>query len=126
MKAYGLTGRPILGTLERCPGRAEVQHDSFERNPDGSLEFEYSGSTEYFYDDQRTVTRKGLVVFLDDEGSEWTSAQVILSEDDFVSPYPLKTWKGEVWGGRTQLGYVDWCTARQQADLGVDAAASKG
>lgn len=48
-------GSEILGTLERLSGRAEISN--FHRNADGSLDWDWGGGTEIFYDDQETVTR---------------------------------------------------------------------
>lgn len=67
MKQYlSPTGSPIVGTLERITGRADIQgiHD------DGTPE--YAGNTEIFWDDQATVMRDGKLVFLDFDGGEWT------------------------------------------------------
>ncbi len=54
MRAFAPNGSPILGTLERLSGRAEVSEDSWTKNQDGTVDFEYQGGTEIFYDDQET------------------------------------------------------------------------
>lgn len=69
-------GSPIIGTLERLSGRAEISDiDPTTGEP------EYSGSTAIFYDDQETVRRDGKIVFLDDGGDEWTFDQLVLAEE---------------------------------------------
>lgn len=55
MQAFAPNGSAILGTLEKLSGRAEVTQGGYTKNPDGTLEFEYQGGTEIFYDDQETV-----------------------------------------------------------------------
>ena len=71
------TGSPIIGTLERLSGRAEIigiDHTTGEP--------EYQGGTEIFYDDQETVTRDGKMVFLDEAGGEWTFDQLVQEVDE--------------------------------------------
>lgn len=84
MNAYAPNGMPILGTLERIEGRAEIQEGSFTRKR-GKLTFEWQGGTEVFWDGQRTVEkkRKGelVKVFLDEEGNEWTEDQITVREE---------------------------------------------
>lgn len=70
-------GSPIIGTLERLTGRAELEGIDPETG-----EPEYAGGTEIFYDDQTTVTRDGKIVFLDESGEEWTFDQLVLDESD--------------------------------------------
>lgn len=55
MHAFAPNGSPILGTLEKLSGRAEITDGSYKKNPDGTLDFDYQGGTEMFYDDQETV-----------------------------------------------------------------------
>jgi len=76
------TGVAILGTLETLSGRAEIADTEITRNPDGTFEFEYQGSTEVFWDDQRTVVRNGQRIFLDENGAEWPEDQLELVEED--------------------------------------------
>lgn len=74
---YSPTGSQILGTLERLSARAEiVDIDPKTGEP------EYQGSTTIFWGDERTVTRDGKTVFLDENGAEWTFDQLTSEEDD--------------------------------------------
>lgn len=82
MKAYAPNGLPILGTYEMCPARAETVHDSFERDPvTGELTYDHEGGSEMFWDAMETQTRAGKVVFLDEDGNEWTEDQLVLRDE---------------------------------------------
>ena len=74
-------GTPIKGTLEIITGRAELLEDGFERNSDGNLEGEHEGSTEVFWNDQRTIHRQNEAVFLDETGNELTQSEIELVEE---------------------------------------------
>ncbi|TYO65469.1 hypothetical protein FXV83_16165 [Bradyrhizobium hipponense] len=79
MKEYvSPTGSPILGTLEKLTGRAEIM------GIDDNGEPVYQGGTEIFYDDQVTATKDGKMIFLDENGAEWTFDQLqpVEAEDD--------------------------------------------
>lgn len=68
-------GIRIRGTLEQLTGVAQI--NSIERLPDGTLDFDYEGGTEVFYDEAVTVERDGKIVFVDEEGDEWTEDQLV-------------------------------------------------
>jgi hypothetical protein len=78
MYAYSPNGSPIVGTLETIPGTAQIQHGSFQRDKDGSLDFGWCGETDVFWDGQETVERDGKRVFVDKDGHEWTENQLKL------------------------------------------------
>lgn len=86
MKAYGPNGLEILGTADTVPVRAEIISNSYERKADGTLDFEWLGESEVFWDGQTTetceVNGKLMRVFLDSHGNEWTEDQLILVEDE--------------------------------------------
>jgi hypothetical protein len=87
MKAFSPKHVPIMGTLERIPGVCPVIEDAFQRGPTGALVFDhYDTGTEISWDGQVTVTRKGLTVFVDDDGGEWTEDQLILVESEADLP----------------------------------------
>lgn len=69
------TGAEILGTLERLTGRAEISGIEDNGEP------VYSGETEIFYDDQVTETKDGKMIFLDENGAEWTFDQLIPADE---------------------------------------------
>lgn len=80
MRATAPNGLDIVGTLETCPGIAQILYNSFTRNGT-SLNFDYAGGTDYYYDDQKTIVRKGQRIFLDDDGNEWSEDQLTLHDD---------------------------------------------
>ncbi|MGJ4953104.1 hypothetical protein [Bradyrhizobium sp. HKCCYLS20291] len=71
------TGSPILGTLEKLTGRAEIMGIEEDGTP------LYQGGTEIFYDDQVTArTDDGKMIFLDENGAEWTFDQLKPADDE--------------------------------------------
>ncbi len=81
MKAFSPNGTQIIGTLEHLSGRAEIVADTFTVNPDGTVDFDWEGSTEIFYDDQGTVTQNDQRIFLDENGDEWPENVLVVKED---------------------------------------------
>lgn len=73
---YSPKGVQITGTLETIKGRATISGISSEGVP------EHAGGTEVFYDESRTVERDGKLVFLDEEGGEWTFDQLTSNPPD--------------------------------------------
>jgi len=72
MKTYKApNGLEIIGTLETLTARAEIVGINDNGEP------EYSGHTEVFWDEQRTVTKDEKYVFLDYDGNEWTFDQLV-------------------------------------------------
>jgi hypothetical protein len=43
---------------------------------------QYTGETEMFWDDQETIERDGKVIFVDEQGEEWTFDELVLAEDE--------------------------------------------
>lgn len=78
MQAYSPKGALITGTKEIIPGEACVMPDSFRKAADGSITYEYLGSTEVDWDGQTTVEKDGKTVFIDADGEEWTADQITL------------------------------------------------
>ncbi len=64
-------GRKIIGTLEQLYGVAYIHGDSTKDD------YDHLGETKINWDGQETVTRDGEVIFIDDQGNEWQSSQVI-------------------------------------------------
>ena len=121
------TGSPILGTLEHLTGRAEISGIFPTGEP------EYEGSTEVFWDDQRSVLRNDKLVYLDEDGREWTFDQLVpASEWKKPGPtaeqlrekydnkdglgehpdHPMSAWHVEVENGNCRAGYWDWVTSQ--------------
>lgn len=71
-------GTAIRGTLERLAG---VALGTVSRADDGTVAIEYTGGTEIYWDEQRTVTREGPSgmeqVFIDENGCEWLESDLV-------------------------------------------------
>lgn len=95
MRAYAPNGQEIEGTLERLSGRSDVDPESWKRNGDGDLGFEFGGWTEVFWDESRTEMRPKYNghghpegdtpgterIFLDTEGNEWPECKIELRDE---------------------------------------------
>lgn len=81
MYAFAPDGTPITGTLECLDAEAYITPGSFVRFADGTLGYDHAGDTEIWWGNQTTATRKGKVVYLDENNSEWTEDELVLSED---------------------------------------------
>jgi hypothetical protein len=68
-------GSPIVGTLEIIHGVANCTIHS-----DGTRT--YDGGTDVDWDSQETVVRDGKVIFVDEDGEEWTFDQLKLEDDE--------------------------------------------
>lgn len=64
------TGSKIIGTLERLTGVATLSTINDDGTPN------YLGKTDIFWDDQETATREGEIIFLDQNGAEWTFGEL--------------------------------------------------
>jgi len=69
------TGSPIQGTIERLSGICLV--DGI--NDDGTPSYLECG-TKIFWDDQRSATKDNKILYLDENGAEWTFDQLQLAE----------------------------------------------
>lgn len=82
MKAQAPNGSLIVGTYEVVNGTAMINSESFERNADGSLRYEYAGGTEVDWDSQKTVTDHRLVrMFVAEDGGIWSEDKVTIDEN---------------------------------------------
>lgn len=120
-------GTPIVGTLERLIGRAEISGILPSGQPD------YEGSTEVFWNDQQTVLHEGKIVYLDDGGRKWTFDQLVPA-DEWKEPIPteeelreqfdtkdgwgehpdhsMSAWRLEVENGDCRAGYWEWVVSQ--------------
>ncbi len=78
MNLVSPTGTAITATLERLSGRAMIVPDSARKDELNGLDFDYDGTTEIFWDDQRTATRDDERIFLDEEGCEFLESELRL------------------------------------------------
>lgn len=79
-------GTRIVATLERLSGRAMLEPGSARRKPEGSLEFDYEGTTEILWDEQKTIVRNGQRIFLDEEGGEYPENELRLAPEAIHEP----------------------------------------
>lgn len=90
MKAFSPTGVQIIGTKDLIPGVANITPDTFTRDANGSLDFEWTGGTDVDWDNQMTVEcpDPGMKdcftgrVFVDEDGDEWLESQIVLKDED--------------------------------------------
>jgi hypothetical protein len=71
-------GTMITGTFERLGGQAKIVAGSARKNALGGIEFDYEGTMEIFWDQQRTVKHEDERVFLDDEGDYFIESELRL------------------------------------------------
>ena len=71
-------GTLVVATLERLSGRALIEPSSIRADPTGGVSFDYEGTTDVFWDDQRTVTQDDERVFLDEDGEEYLESELRL------------------------------------------------
>lgn len=77
------TGKPVVGTYEMVPARADIMDGSFKLGEDGELEFDYAGESKMFWDGQETQCNdKGRMIFLDEDGNELTVDDIELSDEE--------------------------------------------
>lgn len=81
MRAYAPSGMPIIGTKEIVPGVACVRPDSFRKNGNGGVDFEYLGHTDVDWDSQTTVKIADKKVFIDADGLQWTEDSIVLRDE---------------------------------------------
>ncbi|MCW5591034.1 MAG: hypothetical protein KIS74_02945 [Burkholderiales bacterium] len=72
------TGRRLRGTLESLTGTAEVS--DVVRKDDGTIEIEWSGYTQVWWDGQETATENGQRLWVDSEGETWPEDKLIFVE----------------------------------------------
>ena len=80
LKAYSPQGFPICGTLEQVRGVAE---GIVRRLKNGQAEIEYTGSTDLWWDEQRSVMVRGTneIKFIDEDGNEVRESKIVWKEE---------------------------------------------
>lgn len=76
MRFLSPNGSPIVGTYEVVYARADATDYEADGTPN------HDGYTEVFWDTQKTVTRGGEIVYLDEDGEEWVFSDLIPDDDD--------------------------------------------
>lgn len=75
------TGKRIVGTSDTVLCCAWINPDSFEKNPDGSLEFDFDGETKIYYDTQEQITGPDRVrMFQDEDANDVPETEIVLVE----------------------------------------------
>lgn len=80
MKLFAPDGSRIIGTVDRINAVANIS--GAKRNPDGSLDLDYTGDTDIDWDSQVTIARnnpdtgKRELVFVDEDGAEWLESEL--------------------------------------------------
>lgn len=73
----------IVGTLERIPGMANIELDSFHRDETGNLTWDYAGGTEVYWDGQMTETDENdQTIFVDENGEDVPESNTMLVPDN--------------------------------------------
>ena len=71
-------GTVIIATLERLSGCSLIVPGSVRAEPAGGFSFDYEGSTDIYWDEQRTVIENDQRVFVDEEGMEYLESELRL------------------------------------------------
>lgn len=95
MRAYAPTGALIVGSSEFVYGVARINIDSFTRDNEGKMSFDWDGETKVNWDTQNNVSRLpeyrmfpsgespvGKFVYTDEDGVEWREDQIVLKEEN--------------------------------------------
>ena len=90
MNLVSADGTLIVATLERLSGRAQIVPGSVRPEPLGGFSFDYSGTTDIYWDEQRTVVENDERVFVDEEGTEYLESELRLvpQQQEQESPLP--------------------------------------
>lgn len=80
-EAYSPSGSPIVSTIETCYGEADIAMGSWSRRENGTLDFDYGGSTNFWWDTQRSVTYRKERLFMDSNGEIWPESKLRLFEE---------------------------------------------
>jgi hypothetical protein len=78
MNLISSKGTLIVATLERLSGCALIVPGSVRPEPSGGFSFDYEGTTDIYWDEQRTVVENDERVFVDEEGTEYLESQLRL------------------------------------------------
>jgi hypothetical protein len=82
---YAPNGKRIVAAKDWIPGNALILGAT--RNPDGSLEVEWEGTTTMCWDGQYTERIGGQRIFLDEDANEWRENQLTLGSE----PKPVES-----------------------------------
>ena len=84
-------GTVIIATLERLSGCSLIVPGSVRAEPAGGFSFDYEGSTDIYWDEQRTVIENDQRVFVDEEGMEYLESELRLVPQQQAQESPPPT-----------------------------------
>jgi hypothetical protein len=78
MKAYGPNGVEIVASYEIVEANAILAEDSFTRDENGKLDFDYGDESKVDWNSQKIQTVEGKRIFVDDDGNRWNEDDIRL------------------------------------------------
>lgn len=81
MNAYHPNGEPIVGTLESLQGQANISPGTFEPGDDGTLSFDYDGTTDIHWNTQMTQREGGQRLLVAEDGAVCKESDAVLKSD---------------------------------------------
>lgn len=82
-KLYSPTGVPIIGTYEELEGVANINGATLDDSPNAPAKYDldWQGSTDVWWDGQRTkLNKKGERLFIDENGDSWPESKLVLKD----------------------------------------------
>ena len=86
------TGSPITGTLEQMEATSRTVGDSFKKEANGRLKYEFDGWTEPYWDTAKTTNNTHGTVFVDAAGDsvDESDVELVATEPTEVPPAKLR------------------------------------
>lgn len=75
------TGEAIRGTHESMLALAYVSEDGWQRNPDGTLSFEYAGESKLDWDSQQQIVEDGEALYVTEGWNIVKESEIELIEE---------------------------------------------
>lgn len=72
-------GAQIVGTSEMIASTAHVENLRWEN---GEVTFDYEGGSDVYWDTSTTQTRDGEILFVDENGDEWSESDLVEAKDE--------------------------------------------
>lgn len=82
--AVAPNGKLIVGTLESLIAQADIEVDSFSKDENGELEFDYTGNSDVSWDTQETYCEGDERIFVDEGGETWKESEIKLVDPEEV------------------------------------------
>ena len=78
MHAKAPNGKRIVAMCDLVPANSLIADDTFRRDPDGSIAFEWAGESVLCWDGQYTMQREGEDLYVDEDGETWRESEIKL------------------------------------------------